>query len=62
MNSGVILVDDPVVYKGIEIGKIAGYDDTHLPNHQNVIVKSTVKRSGDELNIKTGDEIIFPGF
>jgi len=61
-NSGVILVDDPVICDGKEIGKIAGYDDTHLPNHQNVIVKVADKKSGDELNIKTGDEIIFPGF
>lgn len=62
MNSGVILVDDPVMYGENEIGKIAGYDDTHLPNHQNVIVKVTVKKSGEELNLKVGDEIIFPGF
>jgi hypothetical protein len=62
MNSGVILVDDPVLCNGIEIGKIAGYDDTHLPNHQNVIVKVAEKRSGEELKIKVSDEINFPGF
>ncbi|HQN74588.1 MAG TPA: hypothetical protein PK160_00950, partial [Bacillota bacterium] len=62
MNSGVILVDDSVICGGDEIGKIAGYDDTHLPNHQNVIVKVTEKKSGDELGLKVGDEITFPGF
>jgi hypothetical protein len=61
-NSGVILVGDPVLHKGKEIGKIAGYDDTHLPNHQNVIVKVTEMKSGEELNLKVDDEIIFPGF
>lgn len=62
LNSGVILVDDPVIHNGKEIGKIAGYDDTHLPNHQNVIVKVTEKKSGEELGLKVGDEIFFPGF
>jgi hypothetical protein len=62
LNSGVILVGDPVLHKGKEIGKIAGYDDTHLPNHQNVIVKVTEMKSGEELNLKVDDEIIFPGF
>jgi hypothetical protein len=61
-NSGVILVDDPVFCNGRQIGKIAGYDDTHLPNHQNVIVKVIEKKSGEELKIKVGDEIVFPGF
>ena len=62
INSGVILVDDSVICGVNEIGKIAGYDDTHLPNHQNVIVKVTEKKSGDELGLKIGDEITFPGF
>ena len=62
LNSGVILVGDPVLHKGKEIGKIAGYDDTHLPNHQNVIVNVTEMKSGEQLNFKVDDEIIFPGF
>jgi len=62
LNSGVILVGDPVLHNGKEIGKIAGYDDTHLPNHQNVIVKVTEMKSGEELNLKVDDEIILSGF
>jgi hypothetical protein len=61
-NSGVILVGDSVLHNGKEIGRIAGYDDTHLPNHQNVIVKVTEMKSGEELNLRVEDEIIFPGF
>ena len=61
-NSGVILVGDAVLHNGKEIGRIAGYDDTHLPNHQNVIVKVTEMKSGEQLNLKVEDEIIFPGF
>jgi hypothetical protein len=62
LNGGVLLVDDSVICKGKEIGKIAGYDDTHLPNHQNVIIKVSEKKSGEELGLSINDEINFPGF
>jgi len=51
-----------VIINGKEIGKITGYDDTHLPNHQNVIVKVAEKKSGEDLNLKINDEVFFPGF
>ena len=62
LNGGVLLVDDSVIINGKEIGKITGYDDTHLPNHQNVIIKVAEKKSGEDLNLKINDEVFFPGF
>jgi hypothetical protein len=62
LNSGVILVGDEVIISGKKIGTIAGYDDTHLPNHQNVIVKMEKRIPGKELNIKIKDEVLINGF
>lgn len=62
LNSGVILIGDEVIINSKKIGVIAGYDDTHLPNHQNVIVKMEKRIPGKELNIKINDEVLINGF
>lgn len=62
LDSGVLLVGDEIIWKNEIIGIIAGYDDTHMPNHQNTIVKMEKRISGKELNIQLGDEIIIKGF
>lgn len=62
LNSGVMLTGDPVIWNDKEIGTIAGYDDTHMPNHQNTIVKMTARVPGKELGIRTGDKLTIKGF
>ncbi len=62
LNSGVILTGDKVLWNGKEIGTIAGYDDTHMPNHQNTIVLMKERIPGKELGIKNNDELIIKGF
>jgi hypothetical protein len=61
-NSGVILTGDKVFWNDKEIGEIAGYDDTHMPNHQNTIIKMKTRISGKELGIKLNDKLIIKGF
>lgn len=61
-RSGVILAGDPVVWNGRTIGHIAGYDDTHMPNHQNVIVAVEKRTSGRELGLALEDRIVISGF
>jgi hypothetical protein len=61
-NGGIVLTGDDVIWNGKIIGQIAGYDDTHMPNHQNTIIKMKTKLSGEELGIKVNDEIIIKGF
>jgi len=61
-KSGVILAGDNVVWNGTTIGAIAGYDDTHLPNHQNVIVAMKKRISGKELGLRIDDQIVIKGF
>ncbi len=38
------------------LGALAGYDETHMPNHMNVVVKTP---SLDESEIRVGDKVRF---
>ncbi len=61
LNSGVLLIGDEVVWNNKVIGKIAGFDDTHMPNHQNTIIYSSKRITGKEMGIKLNDLIIIKG-
>jgi hypothetical protein len=62
LNGGVLLKGDAVLWNGGGIGTIAGYDDTHMPNHQNTIVRMETRKSGAQMGFTVGDEIIIQGF
>ena len=62
LNGGVLLTGDELTHKGATVGTIAGYDDTHMPNHQNTIIAMKKRVSGKNLGLKVGDEIIIKGF
>jgi len=57
LTGGVIVVGDEVVVRGEVVGTIAGYDDTHMPNHQNVIVAVTKRVSGKDLKWQVEDQV-----
>jgi hypothetical protein len=61
-NGGVLLTGDEVMWKNEILGMIAGYDDTHMPNHQNTILRMHIRKSGRELGMQPGDEILIKGF
>lgn len=54
---GVIVVGDKVTIGKKEIGYIAGFDETHFPNHLNIIIKTDKRLSGFDLNIKLEDDV-----
>jgi hypothetical protein len=62
LTGGVLLSGDLVTCNGKAIGTIAGYDDTHMPNHQNTILAMEKRISGMDLGMNVGDEIIIKGF
>ncbi|MCE5284242.1 MAG: hypothetical protein LLG02_00095 [Pelosinus sp.] len=49
-QGGVIVVGDPVRIEGAVIGTIAGFDETHMPNHLNIVLAGT-RQTGRELNL-----------
>lgn len=59
-ESGVLWVGDKVEVDGTEIGELAGYDFTHLPNHMNIVIKSDqFLKTGKEAGVKLGSKIKF---
>lgn len=55
---GVIAVGDKVTIGKKEVGVIGGFDETHFPNHLNIIIKVMERSSGVDLNIKLDDDVI----
>ena len=54
---GVAIVEDEVFLGDEPLGRLAGFDLTHMPNHMNVLVKSLTLRSppmrvGEKLTIR----------
>lgn len=57
-KGGVIMVGDEVVIEGRGIGRIAGFDETHMPNHLNVVIRCKAKKTGFDLGIQPGQGIV----
>lgn len=50
----VIVVGDEVLIDGKRIGHVLGFDETHMPNHLNIVIEGVRLLSGDELGAKKG--------
>lgn len=57
-RGSVIVVGDTVQIGDRVLGTIAGYDETHMPNHINIIVKAPERETGVELGLSLGEKII----
>jgi hypothetical protein len=53
---GLIVAGDRVTVGDKQLGTLAGYDETHMPNHMNIVVKT---QSFDEPGIRVGDRVRF---
>jgi len=40
-SGGVVLIGDRVVAGEVDLGVVAGFDETHMPNHQNICLLGT---------------------
>jgi hypothetical protein len=58
-QGGVLLYGDEVVVGGRSIGEVAGFDETHMPNHINIVVKLREVGTGIDLKLRVGDKVIF---
>lgn len=56
-ESTVIVVGDELKVGGKVIGKIAGFDETHMPNHYNIVINTDQRISGKERDLEIGDEV-----
>ena len=58
-KGGMLVEGDEVVVQGRTIGEIAGFDETHMPNHQNIVIRGPQRKTGLDLGAKVGDLISF---
>jgi hypothetical protein len=56
-SGGVILVGSAVRIAGRLLGTIAGFDDTHMPNHQNICVQVERILDGVALDLSVEDAV-----
>ena len=52
-------VGDEAYCSGRPIGTLAGFDETHMPNHLNIVIKSNGRMTGVEHGASLGDAILF---
>ena len=53
LEGGLAVVGDKVSIRGRLLGKVAGYDMTHMPNHMNIVFTA----EGEYPEFKLGDQI-----
>lgn len=58
-QAGVLTIGDEVLWAGRVIGTVAGFDETHMPNHLNIVVSARERLSGADLKLQLGDSITF---
>lgn len=60
IKPGVILFKDRVkLSSGKCIGILAGFDETHMPNHQNIVILTDQLATGEEMDLNLDDLIYF---
>ena len=57
-KGGAIMFGDKVMVEGQIIGEICGFDETHMPNHINIILRTDERKTGFELNIAVGQQML----
>ena len=58
-TGGVILVGDEVHIGGRRVGVVAGFNETHMPNHQNICLRVDQLIDGESLELQVGDPVVF---
>jgi hypothetical protein len=56
LDGGVILLDDQVTIGDRVVGTVAGFDETHMPNHQNICLNGDLS-DGESIGIAVGDVV-----
>ena len=52
ISGGVILIGDQATLDGAPLGEVVGFDQTHMPNHMNILVKGPLRRTEMRLGSK----------
>lgn len=59
VTQGTVVVSGDRIKVGDKaIGTIAGFDETHMPNHLNIVVKAAERKTGVELGFNLDEKIV----
>lgn len=59
VKGGVIVQGDRLTVGGEIVAELVGFDETHMPNHMNIVVRGGEFISGYERGFRLGDEVVF---
>lgn len=57
-EGGVMTVGDTLTCENKVLGKVVGFDETHLPNHLNIVVASAIRADGVEQKLRLESEVV----
>lgn len=60
-QGGVIVSGDEFFVGDRPLGRLIGFDETHMPNHLNIVIKADNIQTGIELGVELGSRITFKG-
>jgi len=58
-QGGVLVSGDSVLLDGRPVGVLAGFDETHMPNHLNIVIRTDRLLTGVELEAPLGATVSF---
>ena len=58
-KGGAIMFGDSVFIEDQKVGRVVGFDETHMPNHINVIIYSPEFKSGFDWGFTVGQQMLF---
>jgi len=60
--AGVLVHGDAIQIDGRLVGRVAGFDECHFPNHLNIVLQADTARTGIELGLRPGAVLqVHPG-
>lgn len=57
-TGGVIAAGDVMSIDGRDVGQLVGFDETHAPNHMNIVIRSEDRTAGLARGIELGQSVI----
>lgn len=58
LEAGVMVSGDEVRIGDKVVGRVAGFDITHMPNHLNIVIKAENRETGREFDFDLDDEVV----
>ena len=58
-RGGCVVVGETLLLDGQPIGTVAGFDETHEPNHINIVIGVNQRQTGRQLNFSVAKRICF---